>query len=121
MKIIKKEEAPAKKLQGRYATRIVGKTDDYYYRSDKMHFGHCLYIEDAGEMEPHAHAEECMYILDCRDARIYSGPAEDDMPEQAELAPGMVISMPAGEWHVFRYGRGGFVEILYCYGDRTEL
>ena len=121
MKIIKQGEAPTQKLPGRYATRVVGKTDDYYYHSDTLHFGHCLYNESVGPMEPHAHAEECMYILGCKDACIYSGPAKDDMPDCAELAPGMVISMPGGEWHVFRYGAGGFVEILYCYGDKTEL
>ncbi len=121
MKIIKNGEAPTQKLPGRYATRIVGKTEDYYYHSDTLHFGHCLYDESVGPMTPHAHAEECMYILSCKDACILSGPARDDMPECAELAPGMVISMPAGEWHVFRYKEGGHVEILYCYGDKTEL
>ena len=121
MKIINKGEAPTQKLQGRYATRIVGKTDDYYYHSDTLHFGHCLFRGDTGPMTPHAHAEECMYILDCKDAWILSGPSQDDMPDRAELEPGMVISMPAAEWHVFRYKEGGFVEILYCYGDTTEL
>ena len=37
------------------------------------------------------------------------------------ILPGLVISMPAGEGHVFRYKEGGHVEILYCYGDKTEL
>jgi hypothetical protein len=31
------------------------------------------------------------------------------------LTRGMVLHIPEGEWHVFRYAEGGSVDILFVY------
>lgn len=80
-----------------------------------MTVGFAHYSAEAGPMEPHQHAEEAIYVIDAKDGWVEYGSHKNKIDTKVSLASGMVLHVPEGEWHVFRYAQGGFVDILYVY------
>ena len=66
-------------------------------------------------MEPHQHAEEGIYVIDAKDGWLEWGSEKDQLTEKVDLAAGMLLHVPPGEWHVFKYKEGGFVDIVFVY------
>jgi mannose-6-phosphate isomerase-like protein (cupin superfamily) len=100
-------------LPGRVIQRAIGK--DSFSISQNMTIGFARYYAEAGPMEPHRHAEESIYILDSQDGWVEFGPEKDKLRNKVMLTRGMVLHIPEGEWHVFRYAEGGSVDILFVY------
>jgi len=57
-----------KQLIGRVIQDAIGK--DGFMKSNKMTMGFDHYSEECGEMEPHHHAEETVYLLNAKDGWI---------------------------------------------------
>jgi len=106
-------------LPGRAIQKAVGK--DGFSRSQKITFGFARYAAESGPMEPHTHAEEVVYVLGARQGWVRYGPTEDRLGDPIPLEAGMVLHNPPLEWHVFGYGEGGYVEIVFVYGQVDRI
>ena len=119
MHIIPRETMPVDALPGRDIQRAVGPRSAS--PSGAMTVGYATYSAHSGPMEPHQHAEETVVIFDARDGRVRWGDAKDHLPHCRELSRGMVLHIPEGEWHVFEYGSGGSVDIVFIYGTGENV
>lgn len=119
MKYFKREEIERVMLPGRIIQTAVGK--DAPSRSGKMTVGFARYSAESGPMEPHHHAEEVVYIVDAQDGWVRYGPEKDQLGERIPLGPGMILHNPPLEWHVFGYDEGGFVDIVFIYGQVDRI
>jgi hypothetical protein len=106
-------------LPGRIIQNVVGDNASIY--SDKMTVGFGHYSAESGEMEPHCHAEETVYILDAENGLVRYGPEKDKLEKCLSLSAGMILHFPENEWHVFEYSENGYVDILFLYGETTNL
>ena len=52
-----------------------------------------------------------------KEGRVEYGPEKNNLDTKVPLKPGMILHIPANEWHVFRYGQRGFVDILFMYAE----
>jgi hypothetical protein len=122
MRLIQRHQVPELRLPGRIIQKAVGKEDALSF-SREMSMGFAHYSAESGPMQPHRHAEEIIYVLGVQDGWVrYGGEAEqpDHLTHTIPLEVGMVLHIPANEWHVFEYGPGGFVDVLFFYG-RQDL
>ena len=109
----RRDEVQPAVIPGRAVQRAVGR--DGRSRSERMSVGFARFSAEHGEMEPHCHGEEGMYVLDARDGWIEYGPAPDQLTGRCDLEPGTVLHAAEGEWHVFRLAPGGFVDIVFFF------
>ena len=119
MKIVKEEALQKEILPGRIIQSCVGK--GAHFESTKMTMGFATYCEQAGEMLPHQHAEESVYIISADRGRVRYGPLSDDLPFSVQLESGMILHIPELEWHVFEYEKGGHVKIIFIYGQTENI
>jgi hypothetical protein len=106
-------------LPGRAIQKAIGK--DACSKSGKITMGFARYSAESGPMEPHTHAEEVVYITAADQGWIRYGPAKDQLGEPIPLEAGMILHNPPLEWHVFEYAEGGFVEIIFIYGQVEQI
>ena len=114
MEIVKRKDIGIDALPGRGLIRAIGKNS--YFDSKAMTVGYAIYSEKYGEMEPHHHAEETCIITKSVGGWLEWGDEKDNLPNKMELEEGMILHVPENEWHVFKYKKGGEVEILFIYG-----
>lgn len=119
MKIIEREDLQKEYLPGRMIQKAVGK--DAYSQSGKMTMGFALYSEQSGPMDPHHHAEEIVHILNTKDGWVRFGEAPSKLSQTIPLKPGMTLHFPALEWHVFEFKPGGYIDIIYIYGQTDNI
>ncbi len=119
MDFMHRSELPEERLPGRIIQKAVGK--GAASPSQKMTVGFARYSAESGPMEPHHHAEETVYIIDARDGWLRYGPAKDRLDKKVTLEAGMVLHAPELEWHVFEYAEGGFVDIVFIYGQVENI
>lgn len=79
--------------------------------------GFAYYSERCGIMEPHHHAEETVYIVDCKGGSVRYGKDINSLNNKMELEPGMILHFKELEWHVFEFNPKGFVDIIFFYGQ----
>lgn len=119
MKFLSRSELAKETLPGRVIQKVVGK--DGASISQKMTMGFAHYSAESGPMEPHHHAEETIYIIDAKDGWLRYGPEKDKLDKKVSLEPGMVLHAPELEWHVFEYAEGGYVDIIFIYGQVENI
>jgi hypothetical protein len=119
MKLIKRSDLSKENLPGRVIQKAVGK--DAPSASGKMTMGFAHYSEESGPMEPHHHAEEIVYILDAKNGWTRIGEAPDKLGDPITLEAGMTLHFPPLEWHVFEFKPGGFVDIIFIYGQVDQI
>lgn len=119
MKIVNRDDLTPHPLPGRVIQKAVGK--DAASSSSRMTMGFAHYSAASGPMEPHHHAEEIVFILAASHGTLRYGPAKDDLPHVVSLQPGMTLHVPELEWHVFEFAEGGFVDILFFYGQVDNI
>lgn len=119
MQIVKRDELPVNALPGRGVRTAVGK--DGPAKSGRMTLGWTRYSAEFGPMEPHHHAEETVVVTAADRAYMRFGPEKDRLGERIPLEPDMAVHFPPLEWHVFEYDQGGFLEIMYFYGQVDNL
>jgi hypothetical protein len=106
-------------LPGRVLQTAVGK--DGPSMSGKMTVGFARYSAESGPMEPHHHAEEAIYVVDAKDGWVRSGPEKDKLGDLTPLEAGMILHIPPLEWHVFEYGEGGYLDLIFIYGQVDRI
>lgn len=119
MKFLSRSELAKETLPGRVIQKAVGK--DGASISQKMTMGFAHYSAESGPMEPHHHAEETIYTIDAKDGWLRYGPEKDKLDKKVSLEPGMVLHAPELEWHVFEYAEGGYVDIIFIYGQVENI
>ncbi|MCD4671680.1 MAG: hypothetical protein K8R77_03360 [Anaerolineaceae bacterium] len=119
MRFIKRDGLEQIILPGRLIQKAVGK--DCPVDSSKMTVGFAHYSAESGAMEPHHHAEEVCYILFAYKGWVRYGPSPDRLGEPVALETGMLLHNPPLEWHVFEYGEGGHVDIIFVYGQVDNI
>ena len=119
MKLIRRNQIEKILLPGRMIQKAVGK--DGLSSSGKMTMGFAHYSEQSGPMEPHHHAEEIVYILDAKDGWVRKGTAKENLGHKIMIEAGMTLHFPHLEWHVFEYKKGGFVDIIFFYGQVEKI
>jgi hypothetical protein len=119
MTIMSKDNLPAARLPGRVIYKAVGKDGESKSTNMSVGFGH--YSAESGMMEPHRHAEESVFIIASQKGIVRYGGDKDSLLHSLLLAPGMLLHIPEMEWHVFEYEEGGFVDILFIYGQVTDI
>ena len=115
MQIIERDGLETVLLPGRQVQKAVGK--DSFSRSTKMTMGFARYSEEYGSMATHHHAEEIVYVISAKDAWTKKGESPDRLGPPIPLQVGITLHIPAWEWHVFGFGPGGHVEIIFFYGQ----
>ena len=119
MKFFHRNELKKYNLPGRIIQKAVGK--DGESTSKKMTVGFAHYSVASGPMEPHHHAEETVYIIDTHGGRIRFGSKKDQLGDPIPLKPGIILHIPELEWHVFEYNKGGYVDIIFIYGQTVNI
>ena len=115
MKCFSRDELGKNLLPGRTIQRAIG--NNSFASSQIMTVGFAHYSAEAGAMEPHQHAEEAIYVTDAKNGWVEYGPQKDRLENKVPLSSGIVLHVPKGEWHVFRYSDGGFVDIVFMYAQ----
>ena len=85
MELIRRNELPEIPLTGRILQNAVGKEGSAKIVSTVMTVGFANYSARSGQMEPHHHAEESIYIVDAKDAYVLHGDAENCGEEDYNL------------------------------------
>jgi mannose-6-phosphate isomerase-like protein (cupin superfamily) len=119
MRYFRRDEIERVMLPGRVIQTAVGK--DGLSKSQHITVGFAHYSAESGPMEPHHHAEEVVYIVGARDGWIRYGPEKDSLGDPVPLKAGMVLHNPPLEWHVFEYAEGGYVDIIFVYGQVDRI
>jgi hypothetical protein len=119
MKYFRRDDLEKVMLPGRVIQTAVGK--DGPAKSGRMTVGFARYSAESGPMEPHHHAEEVVYILDAKNGWVRYGPEKDKLGDPVPLESGMILHNPSLEWHVFEHGEGGFVDIVFIYGQVDRI
>jgi hypothetical protein len=119
MRLIQRNSLREENLPGRVIQKAVGK--DAFSKSEKMTMGFGHYSARSGPMEPHQHAEEIVYIVKAKKARVRHGPSKDNLNNSAPLHSGLTLHFPELEWHVFEYGKGGHLDIIFFYGQVDNI
>jgi hypothetical protein len=119
MELVQREDLAMEKLPGRKIQKAVGKASAIF--SNRMTVGFATYSAESGPMEPHHHAEETVVVLDCEKGWVRRGPSKDHLNERRMLTKGSVMHFDELEWHVFEYETGGFVDIIFIYGQVDNI
>ena len=119
MQIIIRETINRETLPGRVIQKAIGKNS--LLKSDYMTMGFAHYSQESGQMAPHNHAEEAIYVLDAKDAWTRCGKDEKILGEAISLETGMILHFPAWEWHVFGFEKGGYLDIIFFYGQADQI
>jgi hypothetical protein len=119
MQIARRGQIPTLNLPGRTIQTVVGK--GAFSPSAKMTMGFAHFSDESGPMEPHQHAEEICYVLSARDSWVDSGALPDQLSKTIPLEAGMTLHIPPFEWHVFRWKPGGYLDILFFYGQVDQI
>lgn len=119
MNCLRRQEIPSVMLPGRVIQTAVGK--EGLSKSGKITMGFARYSAESGPMEPHHHAEEVVYVVGTQGGWVRYGPEKDKLGEHVPLEAGMVLHNPPLEWHVFGYDEGGYVDIVFIYGQVDQI
>lgn len=117
--ILRQSELTGIDLPGRVIHKAVGK--DGPVVSKKMTVGFAEYSAKSGPMEPHHHAEETIFVVAAQNGSFRHGEERDRLGEPIALQAGMIIHFDELEWHVFEYGEGGYVKIIFIYGQVDRI
>ena len=119
MTYFKRDDLERIMLPGRVIQTAVGK--DGFSSSQQMTVGFAHYSAESGPMEPHHHAEEVIYVIDAQDGWVRSGPDKDELGSPVPLEAGMILHIPPLEWHVFEYDGGGYLDLVFIYGQVDQI
>jgi len=119
MEIVHRKDITKEILPGRIIQKVIGK--DSIIKSKKMTVGYAHYSTESGPMEPHQHAEETVVVIGVKDGFVSFGPSRDNLNKKIELKIGTVIHFDDLEWHCFEYDNGGFVDIVFIYGQVDNI
>ena len=110
---LKREDLTEKKMLGRVTSAAIGLEGVAAVATDDAFVGYATFAPKYGEMKPHYHENEIMYVVDAKDASVIYGPAQDAMDSRDILAKGDIIRARDGEWHKFEFASDdGFLDLI---------
>lgn len=98
---VNRKDCAYKLMPGRTACTAFGKNG--YVKEDECMMGFVTFAPTYGEMEPHCHGTEIMYVESAKGASVRYGSAPDKMDNVDKLEKGEVICLGEGEWHKFEF------------------
>ena len=108
---VNRKDCPERVMPGRVARSAFGRHGKV--ETDDALMGFVTFSPKYGEMEPHYHDTEAMYVENVRDAYVRFGPDRDHMQQRVKLEKGDVICAGDGEWHKFEFDSDdGFVDLV---------
>lgn len=119
MKLIKKSDCTPAALPGRNVWKVVGK--ESFSESKKISFGFAHFSHELGLPDPHHHAEEICFVLKSEKAFVHFGLTADALGDLHPLQDEMTLHIPEMEWHQFVCDPGGFLDILFIYGQVDNI
>ena len=119
MEVVNREEMKKEILPGRTLQKAVGKGSAIV--SEKMTVGFARYSAEAGPMQPHNHAEETVLVLDADNGWVRYGEGPEKLDTKVPVKRGTVLHFAPLEWHVFEYGKGGYVDAVFIYGQVDNI
>lgn len=72
-------------------------------------------------MSPHRHAEEVVFVVSTKKGWVRAGGLPDALTTRVDLQEGMLLHFPNAEWHVFEFGPGGHIDIVFYYGQVDDI
>lgn len=103
-------------MKGRTACPAFGSNG--YVKTDEAFMGFVTFSPQYGEMEPHYHGPEILYVEDAKGAYVRFGESLDKMDRVEKLEKGEVICAGDGEWHKFEFDcPDGFVSFIVFMGE----
>mgnify|MGYP004510288205 CR=1 FL=1 len=96
---VNRKDCTYKLMPGRNATCAFG--EGGYVEETECMMGFVTFAPKYGEMEPHCHGTEIMYVEDAKGASVRYGSAPDKLDNEDKLEKGEVICLGDGEWHKF--------------------
>ena len=113
---VRKEDLKEGKMLGRVASAAFGQEGIAAIPAECF-VGYATFAPKYGQMKPHYHEDEYMYIVDAKDAFVTYGPTKDSMNTREALHAGEIIRAKDGEWHLFDFDSGdGFLSIIAFFG-----
>lgn len=92
-----------------------------YVKETECFMGFVTFSPIYGEMEPHCHGTEIMYVEDASGASVRYGSAPDKLENEDTLVKGDVICLGEGEWHKFFFeGPDSFVKFVVFMGPNPK-
>ena len=80
MRMIEKQQAVIKHFKARTIYSVI--ENGGVFKSDQMMMGFARFDKNLGCMNPHVHAEEGMYVIDCVNAYARCGSSADTLGEK---------------------------------------
>lgn len=112
MNMITKEQSLVKHFNARTIYAVI--EENGVFQSPGLTMGFARFGKEQGVMTPHIHVEEGMYVIDCANAYARWGDTEQTLGERHPVRPGMIMWAAEGEWHVFEFDDGGFLDIVFA-------
>ena len=106
-------------LPGRLIWKVIGR--ESYSESNKITYGFARFSKEIGLTEPHHHAEEICYVLSSEKSFVHFGLTKDSLGDLYPLEAGMSLHIPELEWHQFVCKEGGYLEIIFIYGQVDNI
>jgi len=108
---LKKTDIPGEKLAGRTVYGVFGA--ERYIKTDDASMSYCHVAPGLGDMEPHRHDVEVIYIVDAKDAAFHCGKEPGNLDTVVELEKDDVVLVEKGDWHRFCFTSGeGFIDLI---------
>ena len=108
---VNRKDCPERIMPGRITRSAFGANGKV--TTDDALMGFVTFSPKYGEMEPHYHDTEAMYVENAKDAYVRFGPSADNMNRREKLEKGEVICAEDGEWHKFEFDSPyGFVDLV---------
>lgn len=98
MDLVKRRDIAEQKALGRSLWRILGENAPF---GDEVSAGFARFSLAEGQMVPHMHEREIIYVIDAKGAHTRYGKSKEAMHTRAALRPGDLLRVQEGEWHVF--------------------
>lgn len=116
MDFVKRSEVPEKQMLGRVTSAAYGKEGIAAVTAEQF-VGWATFSPKYGQMKPHCHEDETMYIVKAEHAFVRYGATKDTLCEPVALCTGDIIRARDGEWHEFCFdSEDGELDIVAIFG-----
>lgn len=110
---LRRADLPEKEMLGRVTSAAIGAEGIAAVATDDAFVGYATFAPRYGQMKPHYHENEIMYVVDARGASVRFGAEKDAMDTRQELRKGDIIRARNGEWHLFEFDSDdGFLDLV---------
>lgn len=114
MDLARKENLPVIEKTGRKMSRAYG--DNALFPDDNISVGFGRLTPVFGQMPPHRHEQEIIYVLEVNNVSLRYGPEWAQMEGSHKLAAGDMMRFAKGECHQFiMEGEDSFLDFMFIF------